>query len=548
MTAVPQSPPGPGLTTPSGVDRRQAIEFSWKRSWLNGIQPAGPQPAEVTVEQVDPSNHLMRAAGPVLDMLTSKLSGTRYSLLLADRDGRIQCRWFDDPRLETVLDSLGIRPGASASEDVLGTSAIGIVLETRRGIAVHGEEHFIEPFQAFSCYAHPIIHPVSKRLVGVLDISGTTRDANPLLAPFLVRAVEDIEFRLLDQARASERLLLAAFQAESRYRDRAVVALGDDVVLTNRAAGDLLAPADFAALRLLANDLDSAEEQRTRLTLASGTDIEVCLAPVQGARAATLFRFARPHGPVRRRTASSRPEPVDRPLLIEGATGTGRSTEARRIAPDAVFLHCGEGSLRDEAEWTARLRDQLSGSGALCVEHIELLSDAAACALVDAIANGRSMVLTSSPVDELTGPRAALAAMVVDRISLPPLRDRCREIGTLAMSIIREVDPAADVRLIPRVVEALASHSWPGNFHELRAVLTHVLRNRTAGDVTLRDLPEEYRTVRRVRLLAGRERAEREAIVEALRAHDGNKARAAGELGISRTTLYARMRALKIMP
>ncbi|MBF6303264.1 Fis family transcriptional regulator, partial [Nocardia amamiensis] len=74
-------------------------------------------------------------------------------------------------------------------------------------------------------------------------------------APFLVRAAEDIEQRLLDQAKASERALLAAFQSVSRQR-RAVAAVGDDIVLTNKSALDLLSPADYAVLRMLTDDLD----------------------------------------------------------------------------------------------------------------------------------------------------------------------------------------------------------------------------------------------------------------------------------------------------
>jgi transcriptional regulator of acetoin/glycerol metabolism len=61
------------------------------------------------------------------------------------------------------------------------------------------------------------------------------------------------------------------------------------------------------------------------------------------------------------------------------------------------------------------------------------------------------------------------------------------------------------------------------------------------------DLPEVYRGRARCRLLTPMERAERDAIVEVLRATGGNKKDAARRLGISRTTLYNAIRAFGIV-
>lgn len=68
----------------------------------------------------------------------------------------------------------------------------------------------------------------------------------------------------------------------------------------------------------------------------------------------------------------------------------------------------------------------------------------------------------------------------------------------------------------------------------------------SARVVDVADLPAPYRTSSRAAHLSGREQAERGAIIDALDAAGGNKVHAARELGISRTTLYARMRALGI--
>jgi len=105
-------------------------------------------------------------------------------------------------------------------------------------------------------------------------------------------------------------------------------------------------------------------------------------------------------------------------------------------------------------------------------------------------------------------------------------------------------DPS--LHFTPGALRALSSQPWPGSLRELRAVVEHVLRRRRTGALTVDDLPEAYRAQEPTRKLAPIDRAERTVIAEALRANDGNKVRAAQALGISRTTLYAKMRALRI--
>ena len=97
--------------------------------------------------------------------------------------------------------------------------------------------------------------------------------------------------------------------------------------------------------------------------------------------------------------------------------------------------------------------------------------------------------------------------------------------------------------------DALLCDDWPGNLTELNSVLRQAAlacRARAARVVEPADLPPAYRTTSRAAHLSGREQAERTAIVEALDRARGNKVHAARDLGISRSTLYSRMRALDI--
>jgi transcriptional regulator of acetoin/glycerol metabolism len=100
--------------------------------------------------------------------------------------------------------------------------------------------------------------------------------------------------------------------------------------------------------------------------------------------------------------------------------------------------------------------------------------------------------------------------------------------------------------LTPNALAALAAADWPGNMSELAAVLRAASQTAAGGRIDLQDLPARFQNTGRVVHLGGRERAERQAIIDALANASGNKVHAARELGISRSTLYSRMKALGI--
>ncbi len=515
----------------------------------------------VPITDFDRTSRLIVAARPVLDELQTQLEYSSLCLILADRDCRIVDMRFADTCLGGALEQIGVVPGSIYSEEISGTNSVATPHETHRGLLVNGEEHFLEPLKKFSCYGHPIRHPVTGRLEGVLDITEAGPTANPLFVPFVQRAVRDIEERLLECSPRGERFLLAAFQSAAKRRSHAVVAFGDDIVLTNPTAVDLLEAADHAVLRALASDVPADRPMVRTLRLASGRAVTVEATRIDGA-SGTVFRLvseaADGAAPGRRighvvpgvEHRLARLRETRSPVLISGEPGSGRSHAVRTLAGEepVVTLDAADVPSLGEGPWGDRLAAlAATHQGVLAVEEIQLLS-AALCVRLTGLLTGSTarLVLTSCPRDSLAAHVAALAASCVSHVELPPLRLRRHELPALVERIARELRPEANVRFTPSALTALAAQQWPGNLRELLMVVQHAVGAHSAGDITVANLPESYRHTTDARSLTPWEQAELDAIVAALRETGGNKRQAAERLGISRSTLYNRLRSLRI--
>ena len=142
-------------------------------------------------------------------------------------------------------------------------------------------------------------------------------------------------------------------------------------------------------------------------------------------------------------------------------------------------------------------------------------------------------------------------------VQIPPLRMRAEDVLPLAEHFIARFSrdlgrPPA--KLHPDALRAMQDYAWPGNVRELKNAIERVLLLEAEDEIRLEHLPPE---------LVGRPRGlgepdsfdafppasvrplaelERMAIVHALRVCEGNKTRAAQQLGISRQTLRTKLK------
>src|SRR5215470_8106340 len=139
---------------------------------------------------------------------------------------------------------------------------------------------------------------------------------------------------------------------------------------------------------------------------------------------------------------------------------------------------------------------------------------------------------------------------------IPPLRERTEDIPLLidyfntkySIGYKREPKVFSD-----GAIEKLSSYDWPGNVRELRNTVERVVIMTSKDTIAAADLPPlgadnlkpsnrgRYSTYR-----AGRETFEREYILKKLAECEGNVSRTAEAMGIDRSHLYRRMKALGI--
>ena len=136
-------------------------------------------------------------------------------------------------------------------------------------------------------------------------------------------------------------------------------------------------------------------------------------------------------------------------------------------------------------------------------------------------------------------------------ITLPPLRERGDDLALLAHTFLHRYavqNGRAGASFAPDALRAIHSHPWPGNVRELqnlvqRAVIMAGSKRLRAEDLSL---TAAFDGRPPLTLKAARDHVEREMITDALRRHHGKISAAAGDLGISRPTLYELMEKLDI--
>jgi transcriptional regulator of acetoin/glycerol metabolism len=566
---------------------RDVVAASWRRSRSAGV--AAEEYLISYHDDVDVDSRLMRCARPVIDRLAGEMFDVPAAIALSDAQARIVHRRDCSTVVGRPLDRVDFNAGFSFAEGGVGTNGIGTVFESGTSVAVVGAEHFTQALVAFACTGAPILDPVSGRVEGVLDVSSLAEDWTPLMHTLVRRAAGDIGRNLLlDRNQATQALFETFVRADSRPR-QAVMAVGDSLMVNQRAQ-QLFDPAEQQAIHQHALFLMSRRDRvRESFTLDSGRQVRIratrILVGEQVAGIVLLLqdesdRAVRPVGPPAAREPSAAvdrarstavlrgrspawvgacdqvADAIDRgeSVLVLGEPGSGRSrmvaelfgeahpagrvtcwrltdpvpddaatrlmTGARRTGPLLMLLPDLDRAEDGDVERLARLLDHLVGA-------------AVVAATVDDARVGAGL-----PFERLLG-------HFEQSVTLPPLRFRREDLPMEVDRLLREIAPGRRVRLHPDAGRVMARFGWPGNVTQLREALRQALLRRPVGQILPEDLPAWVRTAG-IRTLTTVERAERDVIVGVLQQCGGNRMQATTRLGMSRSSLYRKIKQYRI--
>jgi len=133
--------------------------------------------------------------------------------------------------------------------------------------------------------------------------------------------------------------------------------------------------------------------------------------------------------------------------------------------------------------------------------------------------------------------------LAVVTIQVPPLRDRGDDILLITERFLNQ--SGGLIVITPAAKECLKKYRWPGNIRELRNVLEQAIILGDGKRITPADLPTHIGKTGRGKMtfrLKSLAEVERQYILRALNETHGNKAKAATILGISRETLYQKLK------
>lgn len=271
------------------------------------------------------------------------------------------------------------------------------------------------------------------------------------------------------------------------------------------------------------------------------------------------------------------------PVLISGESGTGKNLVAQAIhslsrRKDGPFVALNCGSLNDylleselfghkKGSFTGAMSDRMgrfeaAHNGSIFLDEIGDMPKTMQVKLlrvleekvVERVGDHRPVPVNVRLISATNKDLSSLVTSEVFRedllyrinsilIRVPPLRDRAEDIPVITFHYLKKIAHinSKDIRRIsPEALDIITNYRWPGNVRQLINALEHSAITCKSETVEVSDLPEYVFLEKKAEVQD--KSLDRDKLVSALAQFKGNRTLTAKHLGISRVTLWKKLK------
>jgi sigma-54 dependent transcriptional regulator, acetoin dehydrogenase operon transcriptional activator AcoR len=460
---------------------------------------------------------------------------------VCDHDGLILSR-IGYGRTLSFFDNVSLFEGGNIVEEVVGTNAPGLALVTREPVMVTADEHYTQTYHPAFCVASPILDE-NRNLLGCVDI---TKLFDHYISEDVKKHLFSLALSLSDMIRNEVFLGRVIKSSSVTYPHSGA---GASAVEPRPVRGAAEAPAGEPAVTF------------SRIV---GTSPPI----------ASAVRIARSY------------VHTEGNILIQGETGTGKELFARAIHADGpradgpfVAVNCAAIPLElAESELFGHPgKFEMAHHGTIFLDEINSMPLQVQAKILRVVetkrvsringkreipVNVRVITASNGNMSEEVS-RGAFRKDLFFRLNVlplrvPPLRDMKEDFRDLLEAFLRECagrHGAPEKRASEGAFRRLAAYEWPGNVRELKNCVEYLCYTVEGEEILEHHLPPEiipsggageestaWEDTRNFRSL------ERMFLVETMRRFQGNAVEAARMLGVSRSTLYRKLKKHGITP
>lgn len=619
----------------------EIIKKSFERSIKYGVKKGQVLPKRVLSEEeikqtIKKNSEFIKTASTFIDIMYDFLIGSGFFIVLTDSSGCILSIKGDKEILEAARE-VNMYPGFCMDEKSIGTNAIGTAITEDAPIQVSASEHFINAYHRWTCSAAPI-HDENGKIIGALNLTGSSISVYPHTLGLVVAAVKSIENQMKSDITKNE--LLETYE----YINTIMHAITSGIFAVD-AAG-MIKFINKSACRMLNIDVENAinshvgsllknwddiftlfengqEYQDEEITIENGSSRERYMLSAYPIRArdgriigmvALINEIQKVMNLVSKYTGMRSQYTFDdiigssreikrileyakaianspSTVLITGESGTGKEILAQSIHNYSgrrnsgfVAINCGaipenliESELfgYDEGAFTGARKGgrpgkfELASGGTIFLDEIGEMPLDMQVSLLRVLQEGyitrvggtkdipvdvRVIAATNKDLKEEIEKgkfrEDLYYRLSVIPINISPLRERKDDIPPLIDYFLHK-KAAKLSKSVPEIGESLyrklLNYDWPGNVRELENVIENIVNFDGKTTYSIENKPDKE-NMENIRVDAGGDfsltldEIEKNSIISYLKNFEGNISRAAGALGISRNTLYCKIK------